>query len=1146
MTRRSEPLDGQLSMLDGLDGLTETRPDAQLTDTTGPSAPDQPARDRIATDLHDTLFVEAGAGAGKTTALAGRIVAVVGVGLPITGIAAITFTEKAAAELRGRTSEMLAVRVADPAETVERRRLFAVALDDADAAPIGTLHAFAGRLLREFPIEAGLPPGFSVLDEVASDIAFEERWHTHLLDMLDDPVQSALVLYARSDGLRIEGLRRLARAFGDGWDLVRERIDRRVPPPEPTSIDDFLVRLDRLIADTDPPDGDRVELRLAQLADRSRLLHASGDDPFVIFDDSAPTLFNSHNLGNKANWKRTSVGEAGLHAFRSALDELRASWESMRTSARLAWHQAVGAGIARFTLDAAEQRRARGELEFHDLLVLARDLITSDDRVRGELHRRYARILIDEFQDTDPVQLEIAVRLAADPALPQPADWRSLSPVPGRLFFVGDPKQSIYRFRRADIAQYLRAPGQLGATELALTTNFRSSPAVLDWVNHTFGNLIRAEPNAQPEYRSLDHHRVALVGSVTALGIDAHDDAPLAEELRRREATDIATTITRALHEQWPVEVRDPGATAPTVRACRLGDMAILIPSRLPLAMLQQALGEAGIPYQAENSSVVYATAEIRTLILALAAIDDPTDELALVTTLRSSLYGCSDRDLYAWFQRGGRWRLDVAPDPDVAAFDDVDGLRVDQAFASLRALAIVRHWSTPSELLARLVAERGVLELALAGPSTRDVWRRIRFVIDQARAWSDAGGVGLRNYLAWVRRQGEDGRYIAEAVLPETDIDAVRIMTIHAAKGLEFPIAMVAGTTTQRSRPRSQSLVWTEDSWTLTSGADYETYQPVDELLGDQERLRLLYVACTRARDHLVVSLHRVTRAPTSKAGTSAAEELANGSAGSASVAAPARPAGVGAVVEPADPELPWADIGDWTAERADVLARAGRPSTLSATRLVAEAVAPEPHTIDDGEDPTLDPGLLKGAVDLELPAWQRGRYGTSVGRAVHGVLQLVELPNAGNLDSLAAAQAAAEGIADRHRLIAALARSALGCPIVRLAGQGAPSWRELFVAAPLGDTLLEGYVDLLVRTPGGLVLVDYKTDHAPDEQTMHAKVALYRAQLATYAVALETVLGEPIIEARLIFCRAGGATELTVPEWAAAQAELRARLAA
>ncbi len=411
MTRRHDPLDGQLSMLDDLPASQIAAPPAPL---------DQAARDQIGNDLAETLFVEAGAGAGKTTALAGRIVALVRCGVPITAIAAITFTEKAAAELRAKARDILAERLIDPAETDEHRRLLRMALDDVDGAPIGTLHAFAGRLLREFPVEAGLPPAFTVLDEVASDIAFEERWSTHLLDTLDDPEPAQVILYARRDGLRIDGLRRLARAFGDGWDLVRERVDRSARPPPPPSLDRFVDRMEELVDQTDPPDGDKVAIKLIQLGLRVRFLRAAAADPFLIFDDSSPKLFASRNLGNKVNWKKSPAGEAGLHEFRAALDDLGEEWEALQTAHRATWHLAVGASIARFTLDAAAQRQARGELEFHDLLVLARDVIAGNDRVRTELHHRYPRILIDEFQDTDPVQLEIAVRLAADPELPQP------------------------------------------------------------------------------------------------------------------------------------------------------------------------------------------------------------------------------------------------------------------------------------------------------------------------------------------------------------------------------------------------------------------------------------------------------------------------------------------------------------------------------------------------------------------------------------------------------------------------------------------------------------------------------------------------------------------------------------------------------
>ena len=1154
-----------------------------LDDAAPVDPPDQSARDAIAGDLAATIFVEAGAGAGKTTALAGRIVALVRSGIPIGAIAAITFTEKAAAELRQKTREkLLAAAPADDAYSADDERCNA-ALDELDAAPIGTLHAFAARLLREFPIEAGLPPTFTVLDEVASDMAFEERWSSQVVAMLDDPDEARIVLFSRADGLKTDGLRRIAHSFGDSWDLVAERVDACIRPPERADLDGFLDRVDRLIERTHPPDGDTVHEKLRIGRAHATFLRQSTNE-FAIFDAAGDKAFefSGHGrAGAKAKWKKAIAGELGLDDYRAGGDELSDEWGSIRGGLRHRWHLAIGASLAQFTLRDAEDRRARGELEFHDLLVLARDVITRHPTVQRALHERYQRLLIDEFQDTDPVQLDIAVRIAADPGDPaiiSPRVGIGPAPRPGRLFFVGDPKQSIYRFRRADIAQYLRAAERLGARQLALTTNFRSTAAVLDWINHVFERLIVEEPDTQPAYRRLDRHRADLAGSVTMLGADAHADSPRADELRQREASDIATTIVRALREQWPV--RDD-RSGDGWRPCRRGDFAILLPSRLPLAALRQALDNQGIPYQAENSSVVYATSEIRSLLLALRAIDYPTHELALVSTLRSSLFGCSDRELYRWVTANGRWRVDVPP------IETPDGAEsVGLAFAALGELAALRHWLTPSELLHRLVIERRVLELALADPGARDTWRRVRFVIDQARAWSEAGGVGLRNYLAWARRQGDDGRYVAEAILPETDLDAVRIMTIHAAKGLEFPITIVGGMTTRRHRPVAHSVVWTRDSWTLKSGSDYEAFQPVDEQLSDAERLRLLYVACTRARDHLVVSLHRPDRRGAE--GSSAAEALAP-AALSAPVLDLAPPFGhVPTEATSSSPQLPWSDPDEWAERLALTLEHAARPSTLSATRLVSSArasTAPPPAPVIAGTPVTsqspaaagtpavvgtpvvadqpearttrsdtelatderdLDPGLAKDGVDLELPSWQRGRYGTSVGRAVHAVLQRVELRRAGDLDALAAAQSAAEGIVERQRLVAALARSALACPIVRLAADGAESWRELFVAAPVGSIVVEGYVDLLVRTPGGLVLADYKTDHVPDDDALAGKVALYRTQLAAYGVALETVLGEPVVEARLIFCRPGGATELIVPDWRPALKDLRARLTA
>ncbi len=1114
---------------------------------------DQAHRDRITTvpgdssGLRVNLFVEAGAGAGKTTSLVKRIVALVASGIDITTIAAITFTEKAAAELRHRLRNELEREANKRADSLDGL-VYERALDRLDHAPIGTLHAFARRILNEFPIEAGLPPGFTVLDELESNLAFDERWEELLDSLLAEasPARGALAGGAsfvqlckfRNFGLN-KALRRVANDFHDNWDLVEERVNLDAPPVwelTKSHIDELMMRVDRL-ANTSCPPTDKQNDHLAKLVSGSHALRtiSSLSARLAQLDAIAKLAKAVGRGGNKANWKRF-CSETDLANLRAEAEQL-AHDVSAITDAAYEYRKAlVGAILGGWVLQSAVGRAADGTLEFHDLLVLARRLLAHNADVRAQLHERYQRVLLDEFQDTDPIQLAIAVRLTAAPDAPaHDLNGRDLKPLPGRLFIVGDPKQSIYRFRRADIAQYLSASQQLGSEDAQLTANFRSSKAVIHWVNHVFAEAITFVENVQPRYQALDVARQGSVdhGTVTILGRTAHGDIAGrggANVIRQREAEEVVAAVQTALSESWQVGCRDEHGH-PQLRACRPGDITILLPSRTPLPALEAALREAEMPYRAENSSVVYVTKEIRHVLMALRAADDSSDALALAAALRSPLYGCSDVELYEWKRAGGAWSTH-APAP--SGFEQH---RVARGIAHLRSLADRSIVSSPADLIAALVDERRLLDAALDDVDARDVWRRVRFVVEQARAWSDAGGHGLRRYLAWARLQAIEAR-AADTILPEHDHDAVRIMTVHAAKGLEFPITIVAGLSTQPKRAGGYSVVWPNDTWTMASLHDnvFDQFQPVDEQMSDAERRRLLYVACTRAVDHLVVSLHRKPRNVIDRKKMTSAELLNDVDAANTTLTSMLGDQGRRYVPSAAAaPELAWADIVDWSTERSRAFTHASRPSSLSATRLADSAGAA--HGGDHA-----DSGLEKEPVDLDLPPWQRGRYGTAVGRAVHAVLQYADLDLGLDINEHAASQCAAEGILGMDDTVANLARSALAAPVVRQAITTAHH-RELFVAAPIGGRVLEGYIDLFVNSPDGGIVVDYKTDQWPDDGERATRIQRYRLQLAAYAIALEEVLGTAPSQGVLVRCRPDGpAEQIDIPHWAEALVEARA----
>ncbi|MDD7920009.1 UvrD-helicase domain-containing protein [Actinomycetospora callitridis] len=1056
------------------------------------TAPDEAVRERIRTDLHSNLFVDAGAGSGKTTVLVERIVNVVRSGVPMRHIAAVTFTEKAAAELRDRLREKL--------EAVGHED----ALAELDTAAIGTLHAFARRVLSEHPIEVGLPPLIEVLDEVGSDVAAERRWNDLRTELLSDADVAPLLRLGLAADMKLDHVRELVARLEANWDVVEERLTGVVPPPPPhVDISSYIRRARALL------------LRRRECTDQSDALL----ERFVLLeewlaraestDDEAQLLDLVDEIPHGSNKGRGPAWGGQAQAIRDEMKQLHEDGKQAQRDVVDGVLRCLLPRLAHEVLTSARLRLESGELRFHDLLVLARRLVRESGDARAALQQRYPRLLLDEAQDTDPIQIELAVRIAGGRDASADA-WTDVSVPAGSLFVVGDAKQSIYRFRRADIRTYLTAQAALGTT-LPLTTNFRSAPEVLTWINGVFGGLIQSRPAVQPAYEPLQVKpgRAAGSGTVTLLGRTAHPAgrSPTADEVRAAEARDIAGLVVTALQEEWTVGERRADWRQRTIRP---DDITILLPYRTAINAIEAALDRAQVPYRTEAASIVYAATEVRELMTCLRAIDDPTDDLAVVATLRSSLFGCSDRELWRWRASGGSWNLFAPRDSEEP---------VAEALDQLRAWSRARTRRTPSELLEEIVERRRLLEAVVDSPRYHEVWRRLRFVVDQARAWSEAEHGSLREYLSWAARQAEDSARVTETVLPETDTQTVRITTIHASKGLQFPFVIVAGLSSggRNTRP---SILWPSDGGVeaqlsaklRTSG--YDDADALEKQIEHGERLRLLYVACTRAESHLAVSLHRKEVKP-DKAELDCvfAELLARGAA-----SAPAHEFSAGddlvwsgnGIPEPADPLPEWEE---WEALHTASLENASIREAVSATAIAHGEV----------ELPSFPPGLSKDPVDIELPPWLKGRYGTAVGRAVHAVLQTIDLATGEGLQDLAESQALAEGVPDAVDDITGAVRSALDSDTIRRAA-ARPHWRETYVGSVIDGQLVEGYVDLLFRDDNGLVLVDYKTDTAASDETL----AAYQRQLDVYERALADVVLAPIAGSTLLFLRPNEAIAL------------------
>jgi ATP-dependent exoDNAse (exonuclease V) beta subunit len=865
--------------------------------------------------------------------------------------------------------------------------------------------------------------------------------------------------------------------------------------------------------------------------------------------------------GRKDNWSDAHGGKDALwERYRAAADGLL----SLRDEYATYVERLAVAAADRFARWADQKQSELGLLDFSDLLGRLRDLLHKDIEARRLLQRRFRYLLVDEFQDTDPLQAEIVFYLCEREPLAE--DWRDVILTPGKLFVVGDPKQSIYRFRRADIAMYDEVkdlvdgqPDGAGRV-LAIEQNFRTTPPLVTWVNDVIGDVFVEEKGRQPGYQRVQPYRIGGEGSRVAvlLGPPYGGSGGSTEAARRGEAEAVAALLVAmqgADAARWPIHECESPGTPETPRAPRWGDMAILYRTTTGLETLEEALRRAGVPYRVDGGKTYFERREVDDALLCLRSVDDPSDGPAVYGALHSTLFGFSDDELFLYWAGGGKFDVFAAEEPD--AGDSA----VREALTVLRRLHEARPLCEPHELLLELLRRTHAAQaLAATGDGGAQAIANLEQLVERARAFAGAGGGGLAAFLAWAAEAGDAAGEQESQV--DDEGDHVRLLTIHKAKGLEYPIVVVYGGSragrgggdgepiVDREGRRIAARIKVELPGCPSQALEPPAYLDLKEReksMAEAELCRLLYVATTRARDHLVISCfgNPLTRKNEPAKGALLGP-IARGLPAPAPLTeeyeehgllvlppdeAPPRTGSSGA----ADADELLRERGDWRAGREALLKRAGAP---------VRATSPSGLEYVDEDVRSGGPGAPAG----------RARA-LALGSVLHRTMELCDLTDASSVAATAKAAAAELEHPDLEEEATRLALACWHAEAVRRAADASTQpdsvHRELAVGFLSDGVVVSGAADLLFRDGAGWVVVDYKTDRIDEHAASEVLLGRYRPQGAAYVLAVESVLGEGSVrEVCFVAARAvqpdGAALVVTVPVDDELRAEARREIAA
>jgi ATP-dependent helicase/nuclease subunit A len=817
-----------------------------------------------------SVVLSSGAGCGKTHVLTQRYLSHLrDDGAEVGQIVAITFTDRAARQMRDRIRGAVLAHVRAAATDAEAER-WAGHFRALETAQISTIHAFCATLLRQHAVEAGLDPRFDVLEDVLS-VNLEMEALTACLQRLlpsetgvGDDLRELVLLYGWP--AVVEAVQHLLR----GWDELpwRDWLDR---PAEqvaeewrqrtrsellPRYVDYLLIASPKIARCLDllrrkpPVPGSPLAANVQRLLEGMPRLGEAPDLAAAVEE-----LTEAAKVGRKGpqSWPDPDDYKAVQAALKDFRDELRAQKLEAFAAPVEGLTDAVVAGqrflrVAREAALAYRERKGQhGVVDFQDLLLMARDLLRDNAEVRARLQDRYRFLLIDELQDTDPVQMQLVESLSG------------AGLTAGKLFAVGDHKQSIYRFRGANVHLFRGLRNQVPHDgRQGLTVNFRSQPAILDFANALLGRAMEAYEPLHP------HHRQLNAGPCVEFLWSPRYDRENATESRRREAEWIARRIAAMIDREALVAERTDGGER--LRPVRRGDVVLLFRAMSNVHLYEAALRNHGLDYYLVGGRAFFAQQEIYDLLNLLRALENPQDAVCLAGTLRSPFCCLSDEALYVLGRcRGGLWG-GLHDDATFARLPENQRPTAERARRHLGAWRGVKDRLPIAALLGRVFDDSGYDAATqfefLGDRKLANLWK----LTDLARTFDRSGLFGLAEFIARLADLVKAQPREEQAATQPESADVVRLMTIHQAKGLEFPVVFVPDVAAAGRDARHPAAVWSgplgcvarppaDDDPPPFPDLGWRLWRAGETVEDYHEDLRALYVACTRAQDYLVLS---------------------------------------------------------------------------------------------------------------------------------------------------------------------------------------------------------------------------------------------------------------------------------------------------